>query len=308
MQIRKRGAKLPTNFIKIAILLFTADAKKSSTEIREQLKQVHNVKEPRGIRKHLAHLYDKEFLDKTVEIGIGSYYTWKKSFSSFKKIVNFLTENSDVVQQVEIENNKDKEAMDIMLDPPSKFIKPLTAKELSLPFEQRYISEIAYQIDLKDKNTLFDGMRYWFNTNYTISMINQKFVKYFIDKAHKKSVIDFQVSKFYREEMHVKITKKIFKSKCLSSLNEKSLVILMRHSPSLVLYVINLEKTFQNKMIEQDYSDKIFPIVIKDMFSKRFYPHEAENKDYGFKKLVTKDGTFNGLSVFFECNLGIKYD
>lgn len=304
MVTRTRGAKLPTNFIKIAIILFTSDTKKSSTEIREYLKKRHKVTEPRGIRKHLAELYNRGYLDKRVKIGIGSYYTWKKSFDSFKKIANFITENTNMVKQVEIENNKNKEIIDLFFDPPSKFTKPLSAEELKPVERSNFVSEVHYLMNLKDIEAQFDSVRYWFNTNYAISMIDKIFVKHFVDQAYNKCIKNSEVLKFYKKTEHKPITKKMFMEKCLSSQNEKNLAILMKQSPSLVLYVINLEETFQKIMTVHDYPDKIFPIVIKDMFSNKFYPHEPKKKEFGFKKTVTKDGKFDGWGMYFECNLG----
>jgi len=41
VRARKRGERLPDNYVKIAILLFIGDDKKAQFEIKEYLKQVH---------------------------------------------------------------------------------------------------------------------------------------------------------------------------------------------------------------------------------------------------------------------------
>ena len=69
MEKRGRGDKLPNNFVKTAILLHLADSERSASEIRDYLKLVHNIKEPKGVRVHLAKLYDEEYLDKKVKRG-----------------------------------------------------------------------------------------------------------------------------------------------------------------------------------------------------------------------------------------------
>ena len=72
MEKRGRGGKLPNNFVKTAILIYLTDWQRSASEIRDYLKLVHNIKEPRGVRLHLAKLYDEGYLEKK-----GRKRSWK---------------------------------------------------------------------------------------------------------------------------------------------------------------------------------------------------------------------------------------
>lgn len=120
---RGRGKKFPTGFVKVAIMLFLRDigkpsiaiysgpklkkidpvypaSSKSTSQIIDYLRKTFGISEPRGIRLHLGQLYSDNLLDKETKIGIETIWQWKRGFESFRKIVNFIQSNHDLVKDI----------------------------------------------------------------------------------------------------------------------------------------------------------------------------------------------------------------
>ena len=216
MEKRGRGEKLPNNFVKTAILLYLADSKRSASEIRDYLKIVHNVKEPKGVRVHLAKLYDEEYLDKKVKRGIGSYYTWKETVESFQKIISFLSTNSQLIRMVEIENIKFRDYNS----------EHLEEDEMPIQFKFGRGNEMRYLSKLTNLEHPFDTSRFWYNTEYTRKFINKKTLRYCINMAYKKCKSDGKVLQQYKE-WRGRLTKWRFRYDCFYKYNDESLVAMM---------------------------------------------------------------------------------
>lgn len=310
MEKRSRGDKLPNNFVKTAILLYLSDSERSASEIRDYLKLVHNIKEPKGVRVHLAKLYDEEYLDKKVKRGIGSYYTWKESVESFQKIISFLSSNSKLIRMVEIQNMKFRDFGPVKFELKSSWQKTLDEEELEMPqpFRMGMLNEMQYLSKLSDLSQSFDTSRFWYNTEYTRKFLNKKTLKYCINNAFQKCRNDEKILEEYKEykQVGINLTKKRFRFNCFCNYNDDSLVAMMFHSYTLVSHMVNLDKNYRQYMMEpMPNNESIFRMVLTDLFYRE-YP-ALENEYFRKSKFIerkTRDGKFNGLDMHFSCSLG----
>jgi len=295
MEKRTRGKKLPNNFVKTAILLYLVDSEKSASEIRDYLKFVHNIKEPRGVRLHLTKLYDDGYLDKKVKKGIAGYYTWKESVESFQKIISFLSTHSQLIRQVEIQNIKYR-------DYDSEYLEE---DEMPIQFKYGRGNEMQYLSKLTDLTQPFDTSRFWYDTEYTRKFLNKKTLRYCLNIAYQKCKTDEKVLEDFKE-YGGKLKKDRFRYNCFHRYNDDSLVAMMFHSYTLVAHMVNLEKNYQEYMIgPNEGSEFIFRMVLTDLHYREYPGLEMEyfwKKEFIERK--TKDGKFDGLDMHFSCSLG----
>ncbi|MDH5431652.1 MAG: winged helix-turn-helix domain-containing protein [Nitrosopumilus sp.] len=307
MEKRNRGEKLPNNFVKTAILLYLTDSEKSASEIRDYLKVIHNIKEPKGVRVHLAKLYDEGYLDKKVKKGIGSYYTWKESVESFQKIISFLSTHSQLIRQVEIQNLKYRDYNSVKVKLKSKWQRKLKTEELEMPYPFKYGRghEMRYLSKLSDLTQPFDTSRFWYNTEYTRKFLNKKTLRYCIHIAYQKCKNDEKVLEKYKE-YGAKLRKYRFRHNCFYQYNDDSLVAMMFHSYTLVSHMVNLEQNYRQYMIGSNAGDEfIFRMVMTDLFYREYPALEMEYfKKVEFIERRLKNGKFDGLDMHFSCSLG----
>ena len=159
---------MPKNYVKTSIVLFIGQDKKLTAEIRDYLKKIHYISEPRGVRLHLEHLCTEHILDKTVQNGIGTHYFWKKDVESFKKIINMFSQNNEMVRDI----LKQKFAL--------KKIHNKSARQYETNLLQR----------IKDTSIPFDTTEFWYNTKYTEYFIKNSVLECFINKAYQKCILD----------------------------------------------------------------------------------------------------------------------
>ena len=296
--MRGPGDKFPKNFVKTAILRFTADIERSATEIYDYMELVFHVTESKGIRVHLGWLVDNGFLEKRVKPGVGSYFKWKKSFESFRKIVIFLEDNSIRVRQVEVQNSKFRNFDSMKIKVPRKLQKKLKTKELEFPYPLPMGVELGYQSRLADFDKEIDIARYWYNTEYTESFLNKKTLNYFLNKAYQLFQNDEELEQYYKQH-GVKVKKQDFRGITFYIYDDETIVTLLYHSPSLVLHVIDLENRY--KRYEKDLygvHDFIFEMVLKDLMERAFMPHRTPTGiASGFEKVYAKDGRYAGLDM-----------
>src|SRR2546422_6980461 len=141
---RERGSKYPTNFVKIAIVLFIGDHSKSTSEILDYLRTVHGVSEPRGVRAHLSKLIENDILTKVAKKGLESYYSWNKTLDAFKQILKLIYDNIDLVKIIQNKNGKKRETY--------HQITQFHQDTLTTPVRKQY-----------------DPAHLWYSTNYALS-------------------------------------------------------------------------------------------------------------------------------------------
>lgn len=281
---RTRGKRLKNNYTKISIVLFVGIGKKSTTEIREYLKIVHQIAEPHGVKQHLNYLYGEEILDKITQIGIGTCYFWKKEKESFRKIINMISNNSEMVRKI--------------------LRQKLAAKKIRNRPVKLY--EINLLRRIKDETTPFDTTEFWYNTNYTESFITNSTLKYFLDQACQRCIID-PVFVEYFESKKMKASKKMFDIILLENYDYQTLLTLMRYSPSLVLYLVNLDVKYKERITNMDErKDLIFQMVLRDYLDGNnpigggFYPIPS------IEKRFDGNGEFEGVDVKTSISFYVK--
>ena len=239
---RARGEKLPTNFVKLAILLYLTDTSKSASEIREFLKELVGITERRNVQKHLSELYDNEILTKTVERGIGSYYTWNNTIKAFKKIVDLVSDNSEAVIGIQ-----------------GKRIKKV----------QPYTSVTEYHLDTLTTPVKkpFDPTSFWYYTNYAVSFFKGETILSMIDRAYKK---------YLSKKPKKPLGPEQFKTIVLEGIDEESLAILMHYSPNLVRYILNIEIHYENKLANlRKKEDLLSYVVLSDALFGNYPDHSG---------------------------------
>lgn len=92
-----KGQKYKKNEVKLEILYFLANEKRTGADIRARLAEVFGISEPRGIRKHLSELYKWKFLDREDKLGDTTIWWLKDDFNTFRKIILFINENGEKV-------------------------------------------------------------------------------------------------------------------------------------------------------------------------------------------------------------------
>ena len=269
VRTRKRGERLPDNYVKIAILLFIGDDKKAQFEIKEYLKQVHGIAEKKGIRLHLSKLCQDEYLQEESEPGKPKYYQWKKSVNSFKKIIELISKNAEIVKSsiIEIKNlNK---------------TKTITK---------------AFQIKKLSRTEDFDPTKYWYNTNYAKSFFNESTLKSCLEEAYKN---------YSTEKGKYPLDESEFKTVVLENNDIKTIVTLMHYSPNLVNYIIDLAKSYKQKIEDLDKKEnKIFLTILDDIIHGNYFYHVKGwhfTPEPNIETISSKD--FKGLRLEFRCSL-----
>jgi len=242
---RNRGAKLPKNRVKMEIILLLRDDSKTTSEIRDYLREKYCISESRGIRLHLEHLCQKEILEKDVQNGVGTSYSWKRNTESFRKIINIISENNETVRQI------------------------LRQKNISL--QSRYGKELKKRI--ADIGVPFDATLLWYNTEYAKSFITEDTVKHFIDMAYKKCSHE-QLFLSYCRKVGSGPTIELFRLIFLENNDDETLMLLLMYSPSLLKYIANLENNLVERLGNLDQrKDVIFQMVVKDNLVTQYTPH-----------------------------------
>ena len=226
-------------------ILLLRDCQKTTTEIREHLKERFGITEPRGIRLHLEQLCQKDILEKDIKNGIGTSYFWKNSPESFGKITNMISENSETVREI------------------------LRGRKLSL--KTRGDTELKKR--LEDTSIAFDATAFWYNTEYTKSFLTKSTLKHFIDTAYQKCRHE-RLFLDYCRQAGSSPTMKLFRLVLLENNDNETLLLLMRYSPSLVRYIVNLGENCMERLGSLDQrKDVIFQMMVKDMMMTHYAPH-----------------------------------
>ena len=252
------------------IVLLLRDCPKTTTEIREYLKEKYGITEPRGIRLHLEHLCQKDILEKDVQNGIGTSYFWKKNLDSFGKVINMISENSKTIRQI------------------------LKGRKFSLSA----VHDTELKKRLEDTSTAFDATEFWYNTEYTKSFITEETLQHFIDIAYQKCSNE-KLFVNYCKKVESRPTLELFRLIFLENNDNETLLLLMRYSPSLVKYIVNLEENCMKRLGSLDQrKDAIFQMVIKDNMMTHYTPHGG-----GFipvsdiKKITDKKGKMQSVEA-----------
>lgn len=265
---RRRGEKLPKNYVKIAILLYVGDERKSSLEIREYLKDVHSVSERKGIQLHLSKLCEEGYLEGETKAGIAAYYQWKKSTESFKKIIELISENADMVRKIILEK--------------SKVIPPKTITE-------------KFQIKKLFETYNVDPTQFWYNTKYAKSFFTEDVLNDLLDKSYD----DYSTNKGTYP-----LNKSEFRIVVLENTNTQAIITLMHYSPNLVKYIIDLPNLYQKKTRNlKEKENRIFYTVLDDIIHGNYSYHGSG----GYIREPTIDkidsNAFKGVKLEFDCSL-----
>jgi len=241
---RNRGAKLPKNRVKMEIILLLRDGSKTTSEIRDYLREKYCISESRGIRLHLEHLCQKEILEKDVQNGVGTNYFWKRNPDSFRKIINTISDNNETVREI------------------------LKHKKINL--------QSRYNIELKKRmadKVSFDATSLWYNTEYAKLFITETTLEYFIDVAYQKCNHE-QLFLNYCKSVESSSTLELFRLVFLENNDNETLLLLMRYSPSLVQYIVNLEENCMKRLGSLDQrKDLIFQMIVKYNLMSYYTPH-----------------------------------
>ena len=226
---------------------------------------------------------------------------------SFQKILSFLSTNSRLIREVEIQNIKyrDHHSVKVELKPSAQ--KKLGVEELEMPYPFKFGrgNEMRYLSKLTDLSHPFDTSRFWYNTEYTRKFLNKKTLRYCLNIAYQKCKNDEKVLKKYRE-YGGKLTKSRFHHNCFHRYNDDSVIAMMFHSYTLVAHMVNLEKNYRQYIIGPNAGDEfIFRMVLTDLFYREYPALEMEYfRKIEFIERNTKDGKFDGLDMHFSCSLG----
>ena len=288
MAKRRPGQKLPTNLVKIAIMLFLRDEKKMTREILDHLKEQHGLSESRGIRKHLGELKKDDYLEDIAQSGKPSYWQWKNDIESFKKIVNFLTENSSVIRMVEESNNmQDSDKAD----------------------KKEFLSDIPYVQDIQRPSETFDSAKYWFDTEYAKSFFTEDTINYFADILRKRCAEEDDYIRFIKTSLVFQEKPDDFLENIIFGLNRdrRVLITMMHHSPTFVLYVLNLDR-LNPKRIITGYAirdDIITSMILKDMIISRTSNQHGlgSSTKISSSKRWTKKKEFDGIIIDLHSEL-----
>ncbi len=278
----KRGEKYPKDFVKIVILLYLRDTGKSASDIREFLKKNFGLSERRNIQKHLTYLYDHKILDKKVHLGIESRYKWSKNIHAVKTIVNLISEFENIEQ---ISN---------------KLFSNI--KKLQTKLHKDYGTN---QSDAK-----YDPTQLWYRTNYILSFFNKKTISDSLKLAYDE----------YRKKKYKKYIKFIhFRIILLERLNDDELITMMYYSPTLVKYILNLDKHYEHKLANLNRTEnKINTMVMMDWLEDKsiFGAKESFNDGIYIKKGDKQDSLemqfhttlFRPKPPLIDHSLEIKYE
>jgi len=265
VKTRKRGNKLPNSYAKIVILLYIGDEKKSQSEIIGYLNQVYGISERKGIRLHLAKLCEDGYLEEEFRSGIAKYYWWRKSVNSFKKIIELISQNANMVLEIRDQSNSE----------PKK--EKSKARKLSETYE-------------------FDPTKYWYSTNYAKSFFNESTLKSCLEEAYKN---------YSTEKGKYPLDESEFKTVVLENNDIKTIVTLMHYSPNLVKYIIDLTKSYKQKIEDLDKKEnKIFLTVLDDVIHGNYFYHVKGwhfTPEPNIETISSKD--FKGLRLEFRCSL-----
>ena len=268
VRTRKRGERLPDNYVKIAILLFIGDDKKAQFEIKEYLKQVHGIAEKKGIRLHLSKLCQDEYLQEESEPGKPKYYQWKKSVNSFKKIIELISKNAEIVKSsiIEIKN----------------FNKTKTITE-------------AFQIKKLSRTEDFDPTIYWYDTKYAKNFLNEEILNNLLETAYKE---------YFKTIEANPLEQSVFKTVVLENIDTKSILTLMHYSPNLVKYLIDLPINYKQKTGNlEEKENRIFFQVLDDRIHGNYSGHVKGLHFIPEPKIIKIDRKdFKGVRLEFACD------
>ena len=280
---RRPGQKLPTNLVKVAIMLFLREGKKMTKEILDHLKEHHGLSESRGIRKHLGELKRDGLLEDISQSGKASYWQWKNNVESFKKIVNFLTENAGLIRMIE----------DKCTDSENK----------------EFISDISYVQEIQRPSEIFDSTKYWFDTEYAKSFFTEKTINHFVDILRKKCAEEKDYIKLIRTSLVFQEKPDDFLENIVFGTNHdrRVLITMMHHSPTFVLYVLNLDQLNPKRIISgyDIRTDIITSMIIKDMiFNKSSNQHGVgSTTKVSSSSRWTKKKEFDGIVIDLHAEL-----
>ena len=207
------------------------------------------------------------------EFGKGSYWWWKRTFDSFKKIVNFITFNHHVIEKI--------------------------IEERSLIFKDGLSEENKTQLKNFFKMNLppFYPTKYWSNTEYTKSFFNEQTIEYFVKKAYEKYL------KYKKSEC---VSNAEFERIVLHGLDRKLVVKLMYYSPSLILYIINLEERYSynfERKIPQTVSFILLMVLNDLLITRHRLYHGISSAQYGITEKKSSDSKSLEIELYLTCRL-----
>ena len=283
---RRPGQKLATNLSKIAIMLFLRDGKKKTREIMDHLKEQHGLSESRGIRKHLGELKKDDCIEDISQSGKSSYWQWKNNAESFKRIVNFLTENSAVIRVIEdgaIDSGKTD--------------------------KREFLADIPYMQDIQRPSDVFDSAKYWFDTEYAKSFFTKETIDHFVNILRNKCSKEKDYLQFIKTSLLFQEKPDDFLENILFGTNHdrKVLVTMMHHSPTFVLYVLNLDQLNPKRIISgYDIRDDIITsMILKDMIINRTTNQHGvgSTTKISSSSRWTKKKEFDGINIDLHSEL-----
>lgn len=208
--------------------------------------------------------------------GIGSYYFWKKDTESFGKIINMISQNGEIIRNI----LKRKYAIKKIHSKPSR------------------LRETRLHQKIRDESTPFDVTEFWYNTEYTKSFIKNSTLEHFVSKAYQKCILDPVFLEYFKSR-GMKPTKNVFNLILFENHDSQILLTFMMYSPSLILYIVNLDTTYKERIATMDErKDLIFQTVLQDKLAGNRSSHGG-----GFfsipsiEKRFGKNGTFEGVDA-----------
>ena len=208
--------------------------------------------------------------------GIGTHYFWKKDTESFGKIINIISQNSEIIRNI----LKRKYA-----------VKKMYNKSTRL-HETRLLQKI------RDESIPFDVTEFWYNTEYTKSFIKNSTLEYFTNKAYEKCILDPTFTEYF-ESRGMKPTRSMFNLILLENHDNQVLLTFMMYSPNLMLYIVNLDTAYKERIASMDErKDLIFQMVLQDKLAGNYSSHGS-----GFfsipsiEKRFGKNKTFEGVDA-----------
>jgi len=278
---RTKGQNFPPYYIKLAIMIFiTGNHEKTTYEIKSHLKKIFNIREARGVRRHLSELCKTGYLDKESTRGMDNRYFWKKTnHESFQNTVNLFSKNSEAVQDIlKIYYKMKKDKRDFERRREQKLIK----------------SYIQY-----------DVARIWYSTKYTESFLTKKSLVYFMSKAYKICKTD----KAYTEYLGNKIrnTKAVFETIILEGHSHETILTMMKHSPNLVYFIANLDQEYKKMTVNMNKrKDLIFQMVLEDMFVGSYISHGGNGIPFCTVNEIRSNGKVLGIKMEMQSTLNMK--
>ena len=278
---RTKGQNFPPYYIKLAIMIFiTGNHEKITSDIKSHLKKTFNIREARGVRKHLSELCETGYLNQKSTRGMDNRYSWKNNdCESFQNIVNLFSKNSEAVQDIlKTYYKMKKEKQDFERRREQKLIK----------------SYIQY-----------DVARIWYSTKYTESFLRNNSLVYFMNKAYKICKNDQAYTEYLGNK--IKNTKSVFETIILEGYSHETILTMMRHSPNLVYFIANLDQEYKKMTINMNKrKDLIFQMVLEDMFVGSFISHGNNGVPFCTVNEIRSDGKVLGIKMEMQSILNMK--